>query len=128
MVSFVVGLLVIATNQVVSIINTALPNIVLIIVAVVMFLMLVGTFYKEGDFDFAGKYKKTTMWFMFAILVLILIIFAGSFTLSSGETLIESLFSGSSNANPIVTSSIIFAVIALLAVIIVMKKPSGDKP
>src|SRR5947207_1013398 len=48
-VAFVVAMLVVATNKVVTAINTALPNVVLLIVLLVCFLMLVGMFYKEGE-------------------------------------------------------------------------------
>ena len=47
MVAFVVGLLVVATNKVVTIINEALPNIILLLVMIVLFLILAGTVMKD---------------------------------------------------------------------------------
>src|SRR3990167_8357987 len=46
MVAFVVAMLVVATNKIVTAINEALPNIVLIIVAFVAFLLMIGVFMK----------------------------------------------------------------------------------
>src|SRR3989344_9704155 len=47
MVGFVVGLLVVATARVVSIINKALPNIMLILVISISFLILLGSFVRS---------------------------------------------------------------------------------
>ena len=43
MVAFVVGMIVISMNEVVNAINEALPNVVLLLVILISFLMLVGT-------------------------------------------------------------------------------------
>src|SRR3989344_469488 len=44
-VAFVIGMFVIATNKIVTALNQALPNVVFLIVIIISFLMLVGTFY-----------------------------------------------------------------------------------
>ncbi len=49
MVAFVVAFLVVASVRMVAIIHTALPNIVLLLLVSISFLMLVGTFYKEDE-------------------------------------------------------------------------------
>ena len=132
LVAFVMGLIVVATNKVVTIINEALPNIVLIIVAVVMFLMLVGTFYKEGTFNFAEAHGKWVIGFMVAILSLILLIFANSITTAAGETWLYVAFSGvfgsgtGGGLGSVAGASILFLVIALIAVAIVLKKPKKE--
>ena len=77
-VAFVVALLVVATNKIVTAINIALPNVVLLIVLLVTFLMLVGIFFREGEFDFATRYKGWTTGFAIIILVSIVLIFANS--------------------------------------------------
>ena len=131
MISFVIGLLVVATNKVVTIINTALPNVVLLVVVVVMFLMLVGTFYKEGTFDFAESHKKWVMGFMIVLLLLIILIFLNSITLESGETVIEYLVNSAlggsegGGVGSVLGASILFLLIAIVAVLIVTKKSSG---
>ena len=133
MVAFVIGLLVVATNKVETVINQALPNIILILVAVVMFLMLVGTFYKEGTFDFATTHKRWVLGFMIVILILILLILANSFSVDSGETWLEvgfnAVFGGASSGGmgSIAGATILFFVIAIIAIFIVVRKPSGGE-
>ena len=56
-------MLVIATNKIVSAINNALPNIVLLIVIIISFLLLIGSFYKTGEFDFFQNYGFAKMGF-----------------------------------------------------------------
>ena len=51
-VAFVIGLLSIATANIVGIINEALPNIVLLLVVAISFLLLIGSFWSSGEFDF----------------------------------------------------------------------------
>ena len=85
-VAFVVAMLVVATNKVVTAINIALPNVVLVVVVLVSFLMLVGMFYKEGTFDFAEQHKTWTMGFMITILVGIILIFADSVSYQGSQS------------------------------------------
>jgi hypothetical protein len=128
MVAFVIGLLVVATNEVVNIINAALPNVVLLIVAVVMFLMLVGAFYKEGEFNFADQHKGWLLGFMVVLVLLILIVVANSIETESGDTWLEVAWDGISSGGEGVGSAagaaVIFGVIAIIAIFIVVRKPS----
>jgi len=64
--AFVIAFLVVASTKLVSIINTALANIVLLLLLAVFFLLLVGSFAKEGERDFLqGGWKTTFMIVMF---------------------------------------------------------------
>lgn len=49
MVAFVVGFLVVASTRLVSVVNTAVANIALMLIVVVAFLMLIGTFFAEKE-------------------------------------------------------------------------------
>ena len=49
MVAFVIAFLVIASSQLVAIINEALANFVLLLLLIVCFLVLMGTFYSEKE-------------------------------------------------------------------------------
>jgi hypothetical protein len=70
MVAFVMSFLVIASTQLVSIINTFMANVVLIILLIVSFMMLVGTFYgSESEFTL----KDSPGWMQ----VFTILIFAG---------------------------------------------------
>ena len=55
MVSFSIALLVVATANIVRAINESLPNIVLLLVAAISFLILIGVFVKD-ELDFANKH------------------------------------------------------------------------
>jgi len=77
-VAFVFGMLVIAANKVVDAINTALPNIVFLVVIIISFLMLVGSLYKTGEFDLNEKEAAWKTAFVSIIFVLVVLIFTGS--------------------------------------------------
>lgn len=120
-VAFVVGLLVAGTNRVTSIINEALPNLVVLVVGILGFLILVGMFYKEGKFDFAKDYAKTTAAFAAILFIGILAIFFNSIKTESGkswlETILQYLFN---NASGTVVTSLIFLVIVIGAIGFIM--------
>ncbi|MBN2457668.1 hypothetical protein JXB31_00885 [Candidatus Woesearchaeota archaeon] len=66
MVAFVVAFLVIASSKMVAIINESMPNIVLLVLVSVSFLLLIGTFYKEGeDVYLTGGWRTFMMVLMF---------------------------------------------------------------
>jgi hypothetical protein len=72
LVSFVVAFLVVASTKLVAIINKALANIVLLILLAVFFLLLVGSFSKEGEREFlAGGWKTVFMIIMFIGIIFI---------------------------------------------------------
>jgi hypothetical protein len=67
MTAFICAFLVIASTQLVSIINTVIANVVLLLVLSICFLLLVGSFHGDGEFtlkDFPG-WIKTLMIIMF---------------------------------------------------------------
>lgn len=128
-VAFVMGMLVVATNKIVTAINTALPNVVFLAVIIISFLMLVGIFFKEGEFDFANKEKGWVVVFMFVLLILIGLIFLDSIQADSGESWLTVGFNYVvDNASGPVVTSLIFLIVTLVAILFIMKKPSsGEK-
>ena len=66
-VSFVIALLVVSTNKIVTALNEALPNIVLLVVILVSFLLLIGVFSKSEELDFYAKHKGWYRFFMVII-------------------------------------------------------------
>ncbi len=128
MVSFVVAMLVVATNKIVTAINTALPNVVFLAVVIICFLMLVGIFYKDGDFDFAKTHEGWVYGFIIIILILIIAIFLDSLTTASGETWLTYGFNYvvENSSGPLVTS-LIFLVVTLLAIFFIVRSPSKGK-
>ena len=73
MVAFICAFLVIASTQLVGIINEIIANVVLLLIMSVCFLLLAGSFHGEGEFtlkDFPG-WVKTMMMIMFIGIVVI---------------------------------------------------------
>jgi hypothetical protein len=72
MVAFVVSFLVIASSRLVEIITAVSSQVVVLLMASILFLLLVGSFFKEGDGAFLqGGWKTGFMWIMFIGLLLI---------------------------------------------------------
>ena len=73
MVAFVVAFLVIASTQLVSVINQVMANVVLLLILAVCFLLLVGVFYGDKQFTLESSpgWLKFFMVFMFVGIVAI---------------------------------------------------------
>src|SRR3989338_2395692 len=69
-VAFVIAFLVIASVQLVTVINRVMADVVLLLILAICFLMLVGSLYKTGELDFTDKHKSWTK-------VLVTIMFIG---------------------------------------------------
>jgi hypothetical protein len=85
MVAFVIGFLVVASAQLVRIINETMANIVLLLLVSVSFLLLIGSFYREDEpVALFGKWRTAFTW---AMLVGLILIFAAAITVqtSNGE-------------------------------------------
>src|SRR3989344_1812012 len=74
MVSFVVALLVVATANIVRAINESLPNIVLLLVASLSFLILIGVFVQD-EMNFAEKHKNWNRGFIIIMFIGVILIF-----------------------------------------------------
>lgn len=118
MVSFVFALLVVATNKVVATINKALPNIVLLVVVLLTFLILVGIFATTGEFDLAAKHRKVYLSMVGIILFFVVVIFLDAITFDNGQTWLEYVYEYITTywSGPVVTS-IIFLLIAIGAIL-----------
>ncbi len=73
MVALVVAFLVIASTQLVSIINQFMANIVLLLILGISFLLLVGVFFSDKEFNLENfpRWKLTFMLIMFVGIVII---------------------------------------------------------
>ncbi len=71
MIAFVTGFMVVASSELVRIINNVLANSVLLILFSVLFLMLAGSFFKDDEFDLSDRWKKFFMGFMLIAILLI---------------------------------------------------------
>ncbi|MBN2566965.1 hypothetical protein JXB02_02670 [Candidatus Woesearchaeota archaeon] len=73
MVAFVIAFLVVASTRLVAIINQSLANMVLLLLLIISFLLLIGTFYKEDELPvfLEGGWRTG---FTIAVLVIIVLI------------------------------------------------------
>lgn len=71
MVAFVTSFLVVASTELVRIVNTVTANVVLLLLLSVLFLMLVGSFHKDEEFELDKTWKKVFMGIMFVGILLI---------------------------------------------------------
>ena len=121
MVSFVVALLVVATSNIVRAINESLPNIVLLLVASVSFLILIGVFAKEGiNFREDKETKAWYPWFMIIMFIGVILIFLNSiYTTIAGEetSILEYIINWViSNWSGTVFGSIIVLIVVVVAI------------
>ncbi len=70
-----IAFFVVASIQIVSIISEVMANVSLIIVLSVCFLMMVGVFYKEGEFNFTEKHPTFTKIFVILSFIALVLIF-----------------------------------------------------
>jgi len=71
MTAFVISFFVVASSQLVSLINAVASQAFLLILLVILFLMLAGVLNKEGEFELDGGWKNFFMATTFIVLLLI---------------------------------------------------------
>ncbi|MEM4756043.1 MAG: hypothetical protein QW594_02830 [Candidatus Woesearchaeota archaeon] len=84
MVAFVTAFFVVASTKLVAAISQAMANVVLVLLLIVMFLMLIGAFFKDGE----AVYLKEGAWrttFMVVVLILIILIFLHAIPTDDGS-------------------------------------------
>ena len=123
MAAFVIAFLVVASSQLVEIISTVSSQMVVLLMLAVLFLLLVGSFYKEGEFDMSKGWK-----FFFAIIMFIgiVLIFLNAITYegSSWLNIFWSWVSGN-NASNAVGSIVLLILIVLCVWFIVTERDKG---
>ena len=128
MVAFVVALLVVAASNIVGAINAALPQVVLLVVISISFLLLLGVFWKTGESDFMKDHRLLYWPFVGFFLLAIIWIFFGVFEKTPGYSYrtyfldyVMYNWSGS------VFTSLIFLVVVIAVIAYVVKGPSGGE-
>ena len=116
MVAFAIAFFVITASQIVQVIRTALPSIVLLLVILIVLLLLIGVFFGDEQFKMYEKFKKTTGFFIVVIIVAIIAIFLNAFGYLKG---IVNYLSGSSSGG-VLLSSLIFLIIIIAAIVYVI--------
>ncbi|MBS3096558.1 hypothetical protein J4480_03905 [Candidatus Woesearchaeota archaeon] len=113
--AFVMAFLVVASSELVEIITTVSSQAVVVLFLSVLFLLLVGSFYKEGEPVFLeGGWKIV---FMIIVFIAIIGIFLGAIKTSDGRTWLERLgdFTGT-GGDELAGSLILLALIVLFIV------------
>jgi hypothetical protein len=123
MVAFVVSFLTIASSHLVAIINKTAGHVVILLLVSVFFLMLVGSFWQEGDKS-VFLTKGWNMLFMLMMFIGVVLIFLNAITYE-GKSWLSIFFKslGDFNNSEIV-SSIVLIVIVLFFMWFVVKSPN----
>ena len=128
MVAFVVGLLTVATANVVRTLNESLPNIVLLTVVGVSFLIMIGVFMKTEEFDFKDKHPRIYLTFIVLMFIGVIAIFLNSIYDADGNSWLETvLFFITTEWSGAVFTSIVFLIVIVLAIIWVTRQQKEKK-
>ena len=118
MVAFVVAFFVIVSTNIVTAIQQSLPQIALILIALISFMLLAGSFMASGEFSFEES-KGWKVFLTFVLFVSVILIFANS--LGWLKTPLKYLQENWSS--PIVTS-LGFLLVMALVIYFIVKEPS----
>jgi hypothetical protein len=117
-----VSLLVVAANKAVNFISTVIPNMVLVLVLLVFFVMITGVFFKDGDKDFYNAHKGWFAVFMVILFILTIGFVLNAWPVEGDKTLLvqmwDAIASGSSGE---VVGGFILLVFIIGAIVLVMK-------
>lgn len=122
MVAFVIAFLVVASAQIVGIINSALPMIVILLFLGVFFLLLIGIFYSEKEEVLLSSGWK--MMFMVIMFVGILAIFLYAIPTSSGQPFLTWIMEFLvNNYNTTAVSSIVMMIVVIGFMVYIIREP-----
>ena len=116
LVAFCIALFVVVTQRVVAAITTSLPQVAFLLVVIISFLLVVGSFFKTGEFSY---FSETNGWKIFISIVLligILLIFMGAIDTENGESVLKVAWEYALN-NLGTGSTVVWTVIVLGATI-----------
>ena len=122
--SFVIAFLVIAAKELVQIINDTVAKAVIVLFFSILFLLLVGSFHKEGEpMYLQGGWKIA---FMIIVFIAIVGIFLDAIKTSDGRTWLQRLGDFAGSGSDQLAGSLILLAIVVLFIIYVVKEPSKE--
>lgn len=124
-VAFVLAFIVIAANKAVNFLSAALPNIVLLMVVGLCFLMLIGVFLKEGELDLSSKHSGWYKAFMIIMFIALIVVVLGAYPVGGSNALMY-LLEKIDLTDGIVSGVIVFVVIGAIMYFIVKGGGKGD--
>ncbi len=84
MIAFVTAMMVIASSQLVRLLNEAVANLMVVLIVMVLLLLLIGSFYKEGEeVYFSGKWRTS---FTIVMIVSTILIVMNALKTSDGRS------------------------------------------
>ena len=120
--AFTMAFLVVASSQLVEIITKVSANAVIVLFLSVLFLLLVGSFYKEGEPVFLeGGWKVV---FMIIVFIAIIGIFLDAIKGPDGRTWLQRLTDFTGGGNDEVAGSVILLALIVLFIVYAVKEPS----
>lgn len=120
--AFTISFLVVASSQLVEIITKVSANAVVVLFLSVLFLMLVGSFYKEGESVYLeGGWKVA---FMIIVLISIIGIFLDAIKGPDGKTWLQRLSDFTGSGGDEVAGSVILLTLIVLFIVYAVKDPS----
>ena len=131
MVAFVIAFLVIASSQLVAIINKSLANIVLLLIIIISFMLLIGSFFSEKEEVILKGGWRT--FFMVVVLIGVVLIFLNAITTKDGTPWLQVLINAVvNNFNSTAVSALILLIVIVVFMVYVVGEPkksagnSGD--
>ncbi len=126
MTAFVIAFLVVASAQMVSLINSAMPKIVILLFLGVFFLLLVGIFYSEKEEVLLSSRWK--IMFMVIMFIGIVAIFLHSIPMADGTPFLNWVMSFIAlNYNTTTITSIILIIVIVGLMFYIIKEPRAHK-
>ncbi len=124
MASFVIAFLVIASSELVGIITKVSSQMVILLFLSVLFLLLIGSFMKEGPIFLEGGWKLLFVVIMF---IGIIVIFLGAIKFD-GKTWLDMIWGWLSGTNTSqAVGSIILVVVLIVFILYIIKDPDAKK-
>jgi hypothetical protein len=122
MVAFTIAFFVVAATQVVYVIQTALPYIMLLLILIIAFMVLYGSTLSEGEINVWDHFEKHKGIFAFGLFIAIIAIVLGALDML-GE--LVNWFYQTLTA-PVMYTVLLLLVVAIFMWIVVGKGPSGE--
>jgi len=112
-VALVIALFFVSANKAVNLMTNALPNIALLIVIGISFLMMVGVFLKQGELDFTEKHENWYKGFFVAMFIGLILVFLGAYEYAPGTSLLSHLVNGASGG---VSGDVVWGIVLLVVI------------
>lgn len=127
MTAFVIAFLVVASSKLVEIITTVSSQMVILLMLSILFLVLIGSFYREGAGIFLEGGWKTL--FLFIMFIGIVLIFLAAIKTDDEVSWLEAgwdFLSGTDTSNAV--GAIILIVVIVLFMVYIVREPEHKRP